>query len=114
MKILWVFTHVFEYMLNNKYLLNLSNYDKDNELYHPENNKVIGKFKNERPNKQIINFIGLRSKLYSYKTDNKTNKRCKGIKKCIVEQIDHTDYDNCLNNHKQLTKKQKIFRSDKH
>ena len=32
----------------------------------------------------------------------------------MVEQIDHTDYDNCLNNHEQLTKKQKIFRSDKH
>ena len=61
----------FEYMLNNKNLLDLSNYDKNHSLYDPTNNKVIGKFKNESPNKQIINFIGLHSKLYSYKTDDK-------------------------------------------
>ena len=52
----------------------------NNVLYDPTNNKVIGKFKNECPNKQIIDFIGLRSKMYSYKTeDNKPHKRCKGI-----------------------------------
>jgi len=104
----------FEFMLNNKDLFDLSNYDKNHPLYDPTNNKVIGKFKNESPNKQIINFIGLRSKLYSYKTDDKINKRCKGIKKCVVKEIDHTDYDNCLNKREQLTKKQKIFRSEKH
>ena len=71
----------FEYMLNNKDLFDLSNYDKYNVLYDPTNNKVIGKFKNECPNKQIIKFVGLCSKLYSYKTDDiKPHKRCKGIK----------------------------------
>ena len=71
----------FEYMLNNKHLFDLSNYDKNNKLYDSSNNKVIGKFKNESPNTQITHFTGLRSKLYSYLTDNKkTHKRCKGIK----------------------------------
>ena len=80
----------FEYMLNNKDLFDLSNYDKDNVLYDPANN--IGKFKHECPNEQITDFIGLRSKMYSYKTeDNKPHKRCKGIKKCIIEEIEHTD-----------------------
>ena len=50
-------------MLNNKDLFDLSNYDKDNVLYDSTNNKVIGKFKNECPNKQITDFIGLRSKM---------------------------------------------------
>ena len=51
----------------------------------------------------------------SYKTDNnKINRRCKGIKKCVLEELQHKDYDNCLNNREKLTKKQKIFRSDKH
>ena len=36
------------------------------------------------------------------------------LKKCVVEEIQHTDYDDCLNNREQLTKKQKIFRSDEH
>ena len=35
----------FEFMLNNKDLFDLLNYDKDNVLYDPTNNKVIGKFK---------------------------------------------------------------------
>ena len=53
--------------------------------------------------------------MYSYLTDdNKPHKRCKGIKKCVIEDIQHVDYDNCLNKHEILTKKQKIFRSDKH
>ena len=56
----------------------------------------------------------MRSKLYSYKTDDKINKRCKGIKKCVVKEIDHVDCDNCLNKREQLTKKQKLFRSEKH
>ena len=41
-------------MLNNENLFDLSNYDKTNPLYDPTNNKVIGKFKNECPNKQIL------------------------------------------------------------
>ena len=31
-------------MLNNKHLFDLSNYDKNNKLYDPTNNEVIGKF----------------------------------------------------------------------
>ena len=62
----------FEFMLNNKELFDLSNYDKDHPLYDETNKKVIGKFKNESI-KQIIKFVGLRSKLYAYLTDNNTN-----------------------------------------
>ena len=103
-------------MKHNKDLFDLSNYDKDNELYDPTNNKVIGKFKNESPNNQITEFIGLRSKLYSYITDdNKPHKRCKGIKKCVIEQeLEHINYKNCLNNREEITKNQKIFKSLKH
>ena len=103
-------------MNNNKDLFDLSNYDKTNILYDGTNNKVIGKFKNESPNNQITEFVGLRSKLYSYVTDdNKPHKRCKGIKKCVIEQeFEHNNYKTCLNNRKQLTKNQKIFRSLKH
>ena len=50
----------------------------NNVLYDPTNNKVIGKFKNECPNTQITHFTGLRSKLYSYLTDDKN--RIKDVK----------------------------------
>ena len=32
----------------------------------------------------------------------------------MIEEIEHKDYDNCLSNHEQLTKKQKLFTSEKH
>ena len=41
-------------------------------LYDETNKKVIAKFKNESI-KQIIKFVGLRFKLYSYLTDNNKN-----------------------------------------
>ena len=53
--------------------------------------------------------------MYRYKTeDNKPHMRCKGIKKCVINKLLHTDYNNSLNTRIQLTKKQKIFKSDKH
>ena len=81
----------FEFMFDNKNLFDLSNYDKKNKLYDPTNNTVIGKFKNECPNTQITHFPGLRSKLYSYLTDDKKpHKRCKGIKNVLyhVQKIE--------------------------
>ena len=94
----------------------ISNYDQNHELYNTTNNKVIGKFKNVSPNNQIIEFIGLRSKLYSYVTDdNKQHKRCEGIKKCVKDkELEHNNYKTCLNNREELTKNQKIFKSLKH
>ena len=74
-------------MKKNKELFDLSNYDKNHELYDETNKKVIGKFKNESI-KQIIKFVGFWSKLYSYLTDNNTNvKKFKGIKKCVVDEM---------------------------
>ena len=40
--------------------------------------------------------------------------KAKFQKKCVIKDIQHKGYDNCLNKHEILTKKQKIFRSDKH
>ena len=51
------------------------------------NKKVLGMFKDEEAGKIIKEFVGLRAKLYSYKMDEgKENKRCKGIKKAVVEK----------------------------
>ena len=61
------------------------------------NKKVIGMFKDEACGKQIGEFVGLRSKLYSYTIAGKEHKKCKGIKKNVVErEITHDDYKECL------------------
>ena len=62
--------------------------------------KVIGKFKDEAAGKPIIEFVGLKSKMYSYKTASKNNKTAKSDKKNIIKRdIDHSDYLHVLFNH---------------
>ena len=80
------------------------------------NNKVLGKFKDEAAGKPINEFVGLRAKLYSYKMDEgKENKRCKGIKKAVIEKsIRHEDYKNCLETGKEQLRRQNIIRSYEH
>ena len=80
------------------------------------NKKVLGVFKDEAKGKPINEFVGLRSKLYSYKMDEgKENKKCKGVKKAVVERtIKHEDYKKCLETGKEQLRKQNIIRSYKH
>ena len=80
------------------------------------NKKVLGMFKNEAAGKIIIEFVGLRAKLYSFIIeDGKENKKCKGVKKQVVENsITHEDYKTCLRTGKELLRKQNILRSYDH
>ena len=106
----------FEIIKNNKNLFDLSDYPKDHELYDPINKKVIAKFKNESI-KQIYEFVGLRSKLYSYSVDGEDNdhKKCKGVKKYVVnKKLTLNLYKEILNNRNTHSEKQNGFISDKH
>ena len=80
------------------------------------NKKVLGKFKDEVAGKNIKEFVGLRSKLYSFiMEEGKENKRCKGVKKQVVEKsITHVDYKTCLKTGKEQLRKQNIIRSYGH
>ena len=80
------------------------------------NKKVLGMFKDEAAGKNIKEFVGLRAKLYSYKMEEgKENKRCKGIKKAVVEKsIRHEDYKTCLETGKEQLRRQNIIRSYEH
>ena len=64
----------------------------------------------------ITEFIGLRSKMYSYINDNqKGGKTAKGIKKNIIKKnIIHDDYKDTLFNNKQMMHKMKTIRSENH
>ena len=55
---------------------------KDNRnLYDVKNKKVIGKMKDEVNGKIITEFVGIRSKMYSIKTEDDDFKlKAKGIK----------------------------------
>lgn len=57
----------------NKHLLNNSEYKMDSPFFDKSNKKVIGKFKDEASGIPIKECVGLRSKMYSYLTDNDYN-----------------------------------------
>ena len=93
-----------------------SDYNKESPFYNTANKKVIGKFKDEAAGIPIIEFVGLRSKMYSYVKDNEqTARTAKGIKKQVIRKdIKHEDYKNVLFNNEQIHHKMKTIRSEKH
>jgi hypothetical protein len=116
-------------MKENEDEFDLANYPKDHFLYNPTNDKVIGKFKHDivktikkgknagKKVLQITEFVGLRSKLYAYKTniDNEDGKRCKGVKQCVVQNnITFQNYKQILFSGQKQNVKQNGFRTYKH
>ena len=64
-----------------------SDYPQDSLYFDKTNKKVIGKFKDETAGIPISEFVGLRSKMYSYiKENNQCGKTAKGIKKNIIKK----------------------------
>ena len=75
-------------------LFDTSNYPKNHPLYTEQNQKVIGKFKDETGGKQMIKFCGANAKNYSeLMDDGDNNKKCKGIKRSVKKRtLHHEDY----------------------
>ena len=99
-------------------MFDTSGYDKKDARPLPirKNKKVIGLMKDESGGKIMTEFIALRSKLYSYKKlDGEEDKKCKGIKKCVVKKtLTFEDYKSCLLNPKDVCRSQLMFRSTNH
>ena len=93
-----------------------SDYPESSPYFDKTNKKVIGKFKDEAAGVPIIEFIGLRSKMYSYiKDNNKGCKTAKGIKKNVIKKdITHENYKYILFNDEQMYNKMKTIRSNNH
>ena len=100
----------------NKDKFDNSDYNKESPFYNADNKKVIGKFKDESAGIPITEFVGLRSKMYSYVKDNEqTARTAKGIKKqVIIKDITHDNYKEVLFNNKQMQHTMKTIRSKNH
>ena len=104
----------------------MSNYEKDHPLFSAENKKRIGFMKDECGGNQIIRFVGLRSKLYSYEVDRLRNnkgeweyyvqkKKCKGIRDYVVKKrITIDNYEECLLSGKSQLRTMNVIRSRGH
>ena len=79
---------------------NTSGYCPNRPLPVGLNRKVIGLMKDELGGKIMTDFMALTPKLYSYKKlDGSEDKKCKGIKKCVVKKtLTFEDYKSCLFN----------------
>ena len=107
---------VYKDFFKDKYKFDNSDYPEYSPFFDKTNKKVIGKFKDEAAGVPIIEFVGLRSKMYSYMKDNqKGGKTAKGIKKNVIKNnIMHDDYKETLFNNKQIYHKMKTIRSENH
>ena len=107
---------VYKDFFKDKEKFDNSDYPKYSPYFYKKNKKVIGKFKDEAAGIPIIEFVGLRSKMYSYiKENQKGGKTAKGIKKNVIKNnIKHDDYKETLFNNKQMYHKMKTIRSENH
>ena len=96
--------------------LDTSGYCLNRPLPVGMNKKVIGLIKDELGGAIMTEFVTLRPKLYSYrKLDETCDKKCKGIKKCIIKKtLTFEDYKACLFNPDAIYRLQLMFRSSKH
>lgn len=107
-----------------KQYLDLSDYPTSHKCYSAENKKKLGFFKDEVNGIIIIEFIGLRPKLYTFKTMNDfyleiekkmALRKAKGITKCVVKNhITFNDYKKCLYDKIKIRKNVRLFQSKKH
>lgn len=90
---------MYKDMKEDNHLFDMSGYSLDGyRSCDNSNKKVIGKFKDETDGIPIIEFCGLRSKMYSILLDNHKEKKVgKGVKKsALKKQVHHEDYKRCL------------------
>lgn len=98
-----------------------SNYPVNHPLYSTKNKKVPGLFKDESKGQQIIEFVGLRSKMYAFRLEEQKDKNifemkvAKGIKKTVIHQdLKFQHYFTCNFENKQMEHDFKTIRSTGH
>ena len=85
-------------------LFDFSNFPIDHPNFNESNKMVPGMFKDECPNNPILEFVGLRSKMYSLLPQNGEKKAtAKGVNQRWTRQvIQHMDYSKCIMNNDQM------------
>ena len=103
--------NVYENVFKWKDFFDFSNYSKDSKLFDETNKKVIGKMKDEFGGVIVIEFVGLKSKMYSIKKiDGKEYNTAKGVS--IATEFNK--FKDVLFNKKIIRHKMKRIQSKKH
>ena len=93
-----------------------SNFSYDRPLPIGMNKKVVGLMKDELDGGIINEFVALRPKAYSYRTDDLIElKKAKGTKKCVIKNmLKFEDYKNYLFGNGKVLRSQQRFKSENH
>ena len=99
---------------HSKYF-DFSSYPKNHSLYHSTNKRKLGYFKQEYGSKELIEFVGLKSKQYSILCScDKSIQRAKGVAKSASNELVHRDYLHTLRKSQSKTARYSAIRSFKH
>ena len=106
---------IYEEFWVDRKLFDNSDYPDSSKFFFNDNKKVIGKFKDEAAGKPIKEFVGLKSKMYSYLVGAQEHKKAKGVKKNVVKnEIKHQNYLDVLNNSRIMHHQMNTIRSELH
>ena len=93
---------VYKDFFEHKEFFDFSGYPVNSPFYDKSNEKIVGKFKDETNGEPIVEFVGLRPKMYSYTvlTDHGISEkhRAKGIATATSKSLKHEQYIAELNN----------------
>jgi hypothetical protein len=107
--------YVLDEMHKFKEWFDTSNFDKDHPYYSCENKGLYGCLKSETANHAILEYVGLRAKMYSLLCDTYEKRICKGIKKSVIERdIRHEQYKQSLFEERLSKHSMTLIRSIKH
>ena len=105
---------IFSDMLEDQDLFDFSGYPKDHPCHSNANKKVIGKMKDELNGSSMVQFVGLRSKMYSVLGDFEM-KKAKGVTKAVIQkQLSHQNYLDALFKHEKFYHQNKTIQSKDH
>nr|CAH7720486.1 unnamed protein product [Callosobruchus chinensis] len=113
---------IYHHMKKDIFRYDTSDYSENNQFGMPrKNKKVLGLMKDENNGKIMTHFIGLRSKMYTFKvmstiTENDwiVSKKAKGIQRSALKEITFDDYYKCLMDRRQVEIQQNFITTSKH
>ncbi|XP_036148161.1 uncharacterized protein LOC118647413 [Monomorium pharaonis] len=109
--------NIYENMKRDITRFDTSDYPIGNAYGMPlENKKVPGLMKDENNGAIMIEFVGLRAKMYAMRVNGKKDtKKAKGVKSSVVARtITFDDYTHCLREEIEMTRRQSCIRSKLH
>ena len=107
---------VYKDMRKHSELFDTSDYPPTHPNYSKQNAKIVGKMKDECAGMPPVEFVGLRSKMYSLLLPNhKEKSTAKGISRSHAQKhIKHTQYRDCLFNEGQTVETFHTIQSHNH